>query len=184
MDSILNETRRRTKERVRELADKYRPQSYKPDRASYQFWIVRYSALLGVSVIAAIQLVSLSLDTPLTISAYAFAVSIPLLAIWINIQMVKADSERVFVIWGERVLLYAGVTTSLVGLTALFWHISWVAAVLLVVSGIFASYVLGRYRQISKVLNTEDQEDTAQEGSTVEENQRPEAPTLDRRDLS
>ena len=100
---------------------------------------VIYGGLIGIAVVI-IQpfLAAASLDTAATISIIAFAVAVPLLAalVLVNRQEVfrRRRTSSMMVTGAESV----GLAAACVGVVAAFWHISWVAGVCILASGVAA----------------------------------------------
>lgn len=100
---------------------------------------VIYGGLIGIAVVI-IQpfLAAASLDTAATISIIAFAIAIPLLAalILVNRQEVfrRRRTSSVMVTVAQSV----GQAAAFVGIVAAFWHISWVAGVCFLATGLLA----------------------------------------------
>ena len=100
---------------------------------------VIYGGLIGIAVVI-IQpfLAAASLDTAAKISIIAFAVAVPLLAalILVNRQEVfrGRQASSVMVILAQS----AGLAAACVGIVAAFWHISWVAGVTILATGVVA----------------------------------------------
>jgi hypothetical protein len=100
---------------------------------------VIYGGLIGIAVVI-IQpfLAAASLDTAAKISIIAFAVAVPLLAalILVNRQEVfrGRQTSSVLVILAQSV----GLAAACVGIVGAFWHISWVAGVCILASGVVA----------------------------------------------
>lgn len=89
-------------------------------------------------------LVKLTGDLPLTISVHAFAVSIPLLAVLIFMRTLVIESSYTYDVepWWKTGMILGGVFTNLIGVVAIFWHFSWLAAILVTICGILA-WLLG-----------------------------------------
>ena len=98
-----------------------------------------YGGLIGIAVVI-IQpfLGATSLDTAARISIIAFAVAVPLLAalILVNRQEVFRGrrTSSIMVVVAESV----GLAAACVGVVAAFWHISWVAGVTILATGVVA----------------------------------------------
>ena len=84
-----------------------------------------YSGLLGISVIAVVQLLGTSvIDKPLTVSLYAFAVAIPMLAISIYAVAFEASYEYTVIPIYMDIANFGGPLASIIGTAGLFWHFS------------------------------------------------------------
>ncbi len=115
-----------------------------------------YSALLGVSVIAVVQLLSLEeLGWFLSISVLFFALAIPALTatVYIINQSRKGEYQyEVQTLWTFLMDL-AGVLFSLAGITGLFLHLWWVAGVLFVLFIAAAFAILMHYLAVFTEVN-------------------------------
>jgi uncharacterized membrane protein len=98
-----------------------------------------YGGLIGIAVVI-IQpfLAATSLDTAAKISIIAFAVAVPLLAALILVNRQEMFRGRrtssVMVVVAESI----GLAAACVGVVAAFWHISWVAGVTILATGVVA----------------------------------------------
>ena len=107
-----------------------------------------YVALLGVSVVAVVQLLSLSeLGWFLSMSVLCFALSIPALAATVYIVNLSRKGEyqyEVETLWTFLMDL-AGVLFSLAGIAGLFLHLWWVAGALFVLFSVAALAISVHY---------------------------------------
>ena len=111
------------------------------------------SGLLAIPLIAAVQLLQVpksDFDVPLTLSVYAFAVSIPLLAG--NLLGAVLTYTYSHLLQVSRLLrLMLAVTSRLgrlaasVGITCLFWHFTWKAGALFLVVSVVSLIVTAAY---------------------------------------
>lgn len=142
-------------------------QRYRNNEQDSKSSLVIYSALLGLSIVATIQLLQVpELDLPLTISLYAFAVNIPPLAVMILSIRDSLDYEyNVPFRWLADMGLATGLI-SLLAVVSIFWHFSWIAGVLVIVSGAVAFHVYTIYLHALKIANRGNQEETQDPGTT------------------
>jgi hypothetical protein len=100
---------------------------------------VIYGGLIGIAVVI-IQpfLGAASLDTAARVSIIAFAIAVPLLAalILVNRQEVFRGRQTSSVM--ATLAQSIGEASACVGIVAAFWHISWVAGVCILASGVVA----------------------------------------------
>ena len=114
-------------------------------------------ALVGLGVIALVQMLSLqSLDVPLIVSVYSFAVSIPSLSAVFLCMMEEAKfgvttHERISTVMA--ILLAAGNLGTLIGISALFFHFATYAGIIFIASSLIGlvcwisySNALGNHR--------------------------------------
>jgi len=115
------------------------------------------SGLAGVNIIILQSFISGGkLDIPSTISVYALAIAIPMLAHFIvRINTVKSLWSLLDNSKGTLIALIIGILSSLVGLSAAFYHISWIACVIFVASSV-AAYLLFLGRDVVDPLMEED----------------------------
>jgi hypothetical protein len=95
-----------------------------------------YGGLLGVGIVL-IQpfLTAGELDTAATVCVYSFAVAIPLLAALVIVNQQETFRRRPtpsIVVAATKAIAQ---TAGFVGVVAAFWHISWIAGVVLLASG-------------------------------------------------
>ncbi len=132
---------------------------------------VAYSALLGVAVIAVLQLLPLAeLDWPLTISTLSFAISVPALTatVYIINMSHRADYEYEVETRGTASMDVAGIVFSIVGVAGLFWHLWWAVGVLFILSlvAVFAVFMhyLWRFGEVNAAEVAQDVEEAAGPG--------------------
>lgn len=114
-----------------------------PDKAQEKEWLeqnaLAYGALIGTAVLMVQPfLTAPSLDLAAMISVIAFAVAIPLLAALILVSRQETFHGRRTM--STLVTISQGVAqgAAFIGLVAAFWHIHWVAGVVLMGSGLVA----------------------------------------------
>ena len=101
-----------------------------------------YGGLIGVAVLVLQPFLGArSLDTAATVSVLAFAVAIPLLAGLAAVNWQEGfrgrRSTSVSVVVAQSIAQAAAVT----GIVAAFWHVTWVAGVIFLVTGFAAMFV-------------------------------------------
>jgi hypothetical protein len=113
----------------------------KADQDQEEEWLrqsnVIYGGLLGVGIIL-IQpfLTADELDVTATVCVYSFAVAIPLLAALVLVNQQEAFRRRATGSLLVGAAKAVGQTAAFAGVVAAFWHISWIAGVVLLVSGL------------------------------------------------
>ena len=121
--------------------------------------LVVYGGLIAVGVVVLQALIpAQALDLPSLISILSFAIAMPFLAIMILVNHAQASYKYASYPWYLTLAILLGQGGAFIGVFAAFWHISWIAAVLLVISGAVALVVYVLY---SKRLERDNQTDTA-----------------------
>jgi O-antigen/teichoic acid export membrane protein len=141
------------------------------DPAQEQEWLRQlsliYSALIGIGVVMVQPfLTAASLDTSAKVSVVAFSVAIPLLAALVLVNQHEVLRRRVtksVVVEAARVVAQL---CAFVGVVAGFWHITWIAGVGVLASGLVgvAVQLVGYWRLERDRLLERDQQPTPQEG--------------------
>lgn len=99
--------------------------------------LIVYGGLIGVGVIVLQALISTpSLDLAALISIISFAVAIPLLAIMVLIYHAQTQYRYASYPWYLTLIILLGQGGAFMGVLAAFWHVSWIAGILLAVSAI------------------------------------------------
>ena len=95
---------------------------------------VAFGALVGVNVIAVVELLGLSqLDNSLRVALYCFAISIPLLCAYlININFANSY-EHLTSCWYNVGAMAVGSLASIAGMASIFWHFSSTLGLLFVI---------------------------------------------------
>ena len=120
--------------------------------------LVVYGGLIAIGVVILQALIpAQSLDLPLQISIVSFGIAMPFLAIMI--LMIHAQASYRYATYPRYLsfVILIGQGGAFIGVFAAFWHISWMAAVLLVISGIVGLVVYAAY---SKQLVRDNPPDT------------------------
>ena len=104
-----------------------------------------YGALSGISAVALLELMSIvTLDVPLTIACYAFALTLPTSIMRLFIAFLDAQSSRT-VVWKYSGTSLLPVFGFIVGFTAICGHFSLIMAGLFIASTILALFLLISY---------------------------------------
>jgi carbon starvation protein CstA len=118
-----------------------------------------FGGLIGVSVVAVIELINTTVwDRSLRLALYFFAASIPILAMSIVVDTLKSHFKYSVT---PAYMFYAnlsGITLTLIGLTALFWHLSSLSAVIFFISSISALAITITYHRLLRTVNEESNE--------------------------
>ena len=141
------------------MKKKYRLQKYE----LLEVWLrqtgVIFAGLIGIGVVIVQALISINAtDPPAMISLLAFAIALPMLGTLVILNVVQAKYRYASYPAYLTFAYILGEGSAAVGVVAAFWHVSWVAGVLVVVSGLVG---LGIYFAYSKQL----QKDNAPEGN-------------------
>ena len=97
-----------------------------------------FAGLIGIGlIIVQAFLSSGASDTPATISVLAFALAIPLLAALVMLNNAQAGYKYVSYPWYYSLAIMFSEMCAFVGVAAAFWHLSWIAGVLVTISGVF-----------------------------------------------
>jgi uncharacterized membrane protein len=98
--------------------------------------------MIGVDLIVLQVFISLGVpDAASFVAVLAFAIGLPLLAAFIyiindpTIDYASVISSRKPLGWLLLICLMIGFLASLIGLSAAFWHMSWIAGIIFLVSG-------------------------------------------------
>ena len=120
--------------------------------------LVTYGGLIAIGVVILQALISAqSLDLPLLISILAFAIALPLLAVMVLVNHAQASYRYASYPKYLTVVILLGQGGAFIGVLAAFWHISWIAAILLLISGGIGLVV---YTVYSKQLIRDNPADT------------------------
>lgn len=96
-----------------------------------------YGGLIGIGVIVLQALISTPLlDLASLISIVSFAVAIPFLAIMVLIYHAQIQYGYTSYPWYLTPIIFLGQGGAFLGVFAAFWHVSWLAGILLAISGI------------------------------------------------
>ena len=120
--------------------------------------LVVYGGLIAIGVVILQALIpAQSLDLPLQISILSFALALPFLAIMVLVNHTQASYRYASYPRYLSLIILLGQGGAFIGVFAAFWHISWMAAVLLAISGIVGLVVYAAY---SKQLARDNPPDT------------------------
>jgi uncharacterized membrane protein len=115
-----------------------------------------FGGLIGISLIILQDFISSgALDLSALISVIAFAVAVPLLAMGILIDDITKPHQSINLSMDYNIVFFGGLGGAIVGAAAAFWHISWIAGIVFLVSGIFGLVIYNRYYMLS---HKEDEE--------------------------
>jgi hypothetical protein len=131
---------------------------YKTSDAYVKFKTLITTGLLGVDVLAVFTFLTMNeIDRSVTISLYAAAIAIPFLTLLILTTLVE---ERYQYYVTPRYIAFAeilGIFSSIVALGAIFWHFSWIVALIFVLTCIVASVFLMRFANEMKKANKDNE---------------------------
>ena len=112
---------------------------------------------MGVNLVITVQLLSLpSLDIPLNIALHCFALSTPFLALIVMIHTIESCYENT-IIWPFEIDFWFVLSplVSFIGITALFWHFSWIVGALFALGAIYAFKLHGNFHDKVYSINQE-----------------------------
>jgi hypothetical protein len=108
--------------------------------------LVVYGGLIGIGIIILQALITAqSLDLAARISIVSYAVAIPLLAAMILINHAQTSYRYATYPWYLTIIILVGQGGAFIGIIAAFWHISPLAGILLVASGVAGLIIYGVY---------------------------------------
>jgi hypothetical protein len=162
----LNMSSRNERLRPERIRQEYKDEIRRPDSYWYKSNrdsnIVYLSALGGVALVATTQLLQASkLDLPLTISIYAFAFAIPLLAGEILIQR-QMSLYKYAALTDVTFLAQVGLFIATIGVASLFFHFSWFTGVLFGVGSGLVYGSLSKWLAVAKAINEENNHEDSQ----------------------
>ena len=111
-------------------------QKFEPSEDYKRINDLLYGGFIGISLLTVQAFISLPrLDLPLLISLFAFAIAIPLLAATIMLNnilwIVKYGSDSKWIHFVRNISPIGAI----IGIIAVFWHLSWVSGLLFSISG-------------------------------------------------
>ena len=107
-------------------------------KSNYDKGRLIFTALLGMSIIAVVQIVGRTeLDISLIIALYCFAVAIPFLASFIWMIDSVSDPKKLADAWYYDFVGIIGALGALAGIGAIFWHFSKIIGVVFIVCSMF-----------------------------------------------
>ncbi len=110
--------------------------------------IVGASGLIGISLIILQGLLSaISLDVPQFISLVAFSLSIPLLTCFIITAQYEISYKVQIRFWSDLLTYFfvVGFITTIIGVNAAIWHVSWIIGLVFLSASILALLVFLGY---------------------------------------
>ena len=120
--------------------------------------LVVYGGLIAIGVVILQALIpAQSLDLPSLISILAFAIALPFLAVMVLVNHAQASYRYASYPKYLTVVILLGQGGAFIGVLAAFWHMSWIAAVALLISGGIGLVVYAVY---SMQLRRDNQADT------------------------
>jgi hypothetical protein len=97
-----------------------------------------YSAMIAISLIILQNFFSTGFtDTPELVSVIAFAVALPVLALGLLTNILSKGKLEA----SPKLATIVGIPSAIIGIIAAFWHISWIAGVAILISGVVAMVV-------------------------------------------
>ena len=111
-----------------------------------------FAGLIGIGVIIVQALIAINAsDPPAVIAMLAFAIALPLLGTLVMLNVVQAKYKYASYPLYLNFAYVVGQSSAFVGVVAAFWHVSWVAGVLILISGIISLAIYFAYaRQLEK----------------------------------
>ena len=108
-------------------------EKYAKDHARAKAFEAALGALIGISTVLMIQLLSIpALDQPLTVSLYSVAVSIPTLSACLLMEISENHVRFTRQMWYRWPVITVGILATLVAIAAAFLHFSQLAAVVFI----------------------------------------------------
>ena len=105
-----------------------------------------YVGLIGIGVVIMQPFIAAArLDLPSTISVLAFSLAIPLVAGLMMLNLVQSLHKYAAYPWYLVLARAVGQGSAVVGVAAAFWHVLWIAGVVVSVSGIVGSALYAAY---------------------------------------
>ncbi len=130
-------------------------------------WIRQSSSILagliGISVVIMQALIAINAtDPPAVIATLAFAIALPVLSTLVMLNVVLARYRYASLPAYLTLAYFMGEGGAAVGVVAAFWHLSWVAGVLVVVSGLVGMGIYFAYSKQLEKDNAPDRNETGQ----------------------
>src|SRR5436309_1035925 len=121
-------------------------QKFEPSEDYKRINDLLYGGFIGISLLMIQAFISLpTLDLPLLISLFAFAIAIPLLAanIMLNniLWIAKYGSDSKWIL----LIRHVSPIAAIVGIIAVFWHLSWISGLLVSISGAIGYHICTHY---------------------------------------
>ena len=119
------------------------------------------AGLIGIGVVIVQALISVNAtDPPATIALLAFAIALPLLGTLVILNVVLAGYRHASIPVYLTFAYYVGEGSACVGVIAAFWHVSWIAGVLVVISGLVGLAIAAAYTKELQKVNSPVDNDT------------------------
>jgi type III secretory pathway component EscS len=121
------------------------------------------AGLIGISVVIVQALIGIhASDLPATIALLAFAIALPMLGMLVILNALYAKYRYASFPLYLTIAYFLGEGGAALGVVAAFWHLSWVAGALIVVSIFLAVGVYFAYTRQLQKDNPPDQTETSQ----------------------
>ena len=113
-----------------------------------------FAGLIGIGVVIVQALIGINAtDPPAVIAMLAFAIALPLLGTLVMINVVQAKYKYASYPFYLTFAYIVGQSSAFVGVIAAFWHVSWIAGVLILISSLVG---LAIYLAYSKQLEKDN----------------------------
>jgi hypothetical protein len=115
-----------------------------------------WGGISGLASVAIIQMIGQpKLDTALSVSLFAFAISIPFLVFCILAEILRRRFLYTSVTnpWYLNSCNFLGISTGVIGLAGLFWHLSWQASIVFLFSGLLVICFAGMFYNFQSSIN-------------------------------
>jgi len=113
---------------------------------------VIFAGLIGIGVVIVQALIGINAtDPPAVIAMLAFAIALPLLSTLVMINVVQTKYKYASYPFYLTFAYVVGQSSAVVGIIAAFWHVSWIAGVLIIISSLVGLAIYLAYsRQLEK----------------------------------
>ena len=113
---------------------------------------VIFAGLIGIGVVIVQALIGINAtDPPAVIAMLAFAIALPLLATLVMLNVVQTKYKYASYPFYLTFAYVVGQSSAVVGIIAAFWHVSWIAGVLIIISSLVGLAIYLAYsRQLEK----------------------------------
>ncbi|HET7089028.1 MAG TPA: hypothetical protein VFL17_10285 [Anaerolineae bacterium] len=113
---------------------------------------VIFAGLIGIGVVIVQALIGINAtDPPAVIAMLAFAIALPLLSTLVMINVVQSKYKYASYPFYLTFAYVVGQSSAIVGIIAAFWHVSWIAGVLIMISSLVGLAIYFAYsRQLER----------------------------------
>ena len=113
---------------------------------------VIFAGLIGIGVVIVQALIGINAtDPPAVIAMLAFAIALPLLSTLVMLNVVQTKYKYASYPFYLTFAYVVGQSSAVVGIIAAFWHVSWIAGVLIIISSLVGLAIYLAYsRQLEK----------------------------------